>query len=192
MNRHVGQAAGSGGQRRCCASRRWRPPRRRRTSSRRCSAGSAARARRQIQLPFAAMTAGPSPRSARPRPRVDGGGQAYCVRTCDGRYFPITGPDKRAARRPATASARPATPRSSMAAASTTPRPTTANPIPNCRMRFAIATRWSRAAPATARTRSGSRRSRSKTTRRCARATSSPARTGWWSPAAAPTSAAPR
>jgi Protein of unknown function (DUF2865) len=23
-----------------------------------------------------------------------GGGQAWCVRTCDGRYFPITGPDK--------------------------------------------------------------------------------------------------
>jgi hypothetical protein len=29
-----------------------------------------------------------------PRPRVAyGGGQAWCVRTCDGRYFPITGPD---------------------------------------------------------------------------------------------------
>jgi hypothetical protein len=29
-----------------------------------------------------------------PRPRVSyGGGQAWCVRTCDGRYFPITGPD---------------------------------------------------------------------------------------------------
>jgi hypothetical protein len=28
------------------------------------------------------------------RPRVAyGGGQAWCVRTCDGRYFPITGPD---------------------------------------------------------------------------------------------------
>ncbi len=29
-----------------------------------------------------------------PRPRVAyGGGQAWCVRTCDGRYFPISGPD---------------------------------------------------------------------------------------------------
>ncbi len=29
-----------------------------------------------------------------PRSRVAyGGGQAWCVRTCDGRYFPITGPD---------------------------------------------------------------------------------------------------
>jgi len=28
-----------------------------------------------------------------PRRRAGGGGQAYCVRTCDGRYFPITGDD---------------------------------------------------------------------------------------------------
>jgi Protein of unknown function (DUF2865) len=27
---------------------------------------------------------------ARPRPAYSGGGQAYCVRTCDGRYFPIS------------------------------------------------------------------------------------------------------
>ena len=27
------------------------------------------------------------------RPRFGGGGQAYCVRTCDGRYFPITASD---------------------------------------------------------------------------------------------------
>jgi hypothetical protein len=27
------------------------------------------------------------------RPRYAGGGQAYCVRTCDGRYFPITASD---------------------------------------------------------------------------------------------------
>jgi hypothetical protein len=27
------------------------------------------------------------------RPRYGGGGQAYCVRTCDGRYFPVTGSD---------------------------------------------------------------------------------------------------
>jgi hypothetical protein len=27
------------------------------------------------------------------RSRYSGGGQAYCVRTCDGRYFPIVGPD---------------------------------------------------------------------------------------------------
>jgi hypothetical protein len=28
-----------------------------------------------------------------PRRRASGGGQAWCVRSCDGRYFPITGPD---------------------------------------------------------------------------------------------------
>jgi uncharacterized protein DUF2865 len=32
---------------------------------------------------------------AQPRQRYSsGGGQAYCVRTCDGRYFPITGTDR--------------------------------------------------------------------------------------------------
>jgi Protein of unknown function (DUF2865) len=29
-----------------------------------------------------------------PRQRYGGGGQAYCVRTCDGRYFPIAGTDR--------------------------------------------------------------------------------------------------
>jgi hypothetical protein len=29
-----------------------------------------------------------------PRQRYGGGGQAYCVRTCDGRYFPIAGADR--------------------------------------------------------------------------------------------------
>jgi hypothetical protein len=29
----------------------------------------------------------------RPRASYGGGGQAYCVRTCDGRYFPISAPD---------------------------------------------------------------------------------------------------
>jgi Protein of unknown function (DUF2865) len=39
------------------------------------------------------------PEGAGPQPRVYGGGQAYCVRTCDGRYFPIssTGNQSRAA-----------------------------------------------------------------------------------------------
>ena len=43
-----------------------------------------------ISLPFS--DGGPvAPRQAE-RPRY-GGGQAYCVRTCDGRYFPVTGSD---------------------------------------------------------------------------------------------------
>lgn len=35
------------------------------------------------------------PRTEAPRPRIanGGGGTAWCVRTCDGRYFPITGND---------------------------------------------------------------------------------------------------
>ena len=77
----------------------------------------------------------------------------------------------------ATVSARRARPRCSTAAASTTRPPKTENPIRSCRTRSAIATNSSAAAPATARTRSVSRRSRSRTIRRCARATSSPART---------------
>lgn len=55
----------------------------------------------QARLPFAAE-GGPSQvvRRARgyssqeeARPRDVGGGQAYCVRSCDGRYFPISGAD---------------------------------------------------------------------------------------------------
>jgi hypothetical protein len=43
----------------------------------------------QIVLPFANEG---SPQGD-VRPRYAGGGQAYCVRSCDGRYFPISGPD---------------------------------------------------------------------------------------------------
>jgi len=48
----------------------------------------------QIHMPFAADD-GPvvaPQRKARPRYGV---GQAYCVRTCDGRYFPVNGPDNK-------------------------------------------------------------------------------------------------
>jgi hypothetical protein len=41
-----------------------------------------------IQMPF-----GDNFQQSAPRQRVGGGGQAYCVRTCDGRHFPITGTD---------------------------------------------------------------------------------------------------
>jgi hypothetical protein len=47
-----------------------------------------------IPLPFAnegGLFAPPT--DVRPRAGYFGGGQAYCVRTCDGRYFPITGSD---------------------------------------------------------------------------------------------------
>ena len=42
-----------------------------------------------IQMPFSDNF-----QQSQPRQRVGVGGQAYCVRTCDGRYFPITGDDK--------------------------------------------------------------------------------------------------
>ncbi|SHH99724.1 DUF2865 domain-containing protein [Bradyrhizobium erythrophlei] len=44
-----------------------------------------------IRLPFG-NPAGPQD-EARARAAYSGGGQAYCVRTCDGRYFPISAPD---------------------------------------------------------------------------------------------------
>ena len=44
-----------------------------------------------IPLPFASEGAPfASPYDARPRTIYSGGSQAYCVRTCDGRYFPIS------------------------------------------------------------------------------------------------------
>ena len=47
--------------------------------------------RPQMSLPYG--DEGPRPSEA-PRPRLAySGGQAWCVRTCDGRYFPITGND---------------------------------------------------------------------------------------------------
>ena len=55
--------------------------------------GRHAQPQAQIRMPFAGE--GDSMETSRPeapRPRMAyGGGQAWCVRTCDGRYFPITG-----------------------------------------------------------------------------------------------------
>jgi hypothetical protein len=41
-----------------------------------------------IQMPFVDTF-----QQAQPRARYGGGGQAFCVRTCDGRHFPISGAD---------------------------------------------------------------------------------------------------
>jgi Protein of unknown function (DUF2865) len=46
-----------------------------------------------IRLPFANPFA-PQYDASRPRTGYSGGGQAYCVRTCDGRYFPISASDR--------------------------------------------------------------------------------------------------
>jgi hypothetical protein len=49
-----------------------------------------------IRLPFAGDGNPFAPRYETPPPRTvySGGGQAYCVRTCDGRYFPISASDR--------------------------------------------------------------------------------------------------
>ena len=49
----------------------------------------------QIHMPFSSEGGMFSPQRERreARPRSYGGGQAYCVRSCDGRYFPVTGTD---------------------------------------------------------------------------------------------------
>ena len=49
-------------------------------------------AARAMPLPFASEGEVGAP-PAESRPRTSGGGQAYCVRTCDGRYFPISASD---------------------------------------------------------------------------------------------------
>jgi len=48
-----------------------------------------------VRVPFA-NEGNPTAPQGDPRPRAaySGGGQAYCVRTCDGRYFPIAASDR--------------------------------------------------------------------------------------------------
>jgi hypothetical protein len=47
-----------------------------------------------MPLPFASESSPfPLQSDTRPRAAYSGGGQAYCVRTCDGRYFPISASD---------------------------------------------------------------------------------------------------
>src|SRR2546423_4426118 len=46
-----------------------------------------------MPMPFASERGLVVPQNEFRRPRVISYGQAFCVRTCDGRYFPVTGPD---------------------------------------------------------------------------------------------------
>jgi hypothetical protein len=47
-----------------------------------------------VRLPFTNEGGAVAPQGdPRPRASYSGGGQAYCVRTCDGRYFPISASD---------------------------------------------------------------------------------------------------
>lgn len=57
--------------------------------------GGGRQQQRVIPMPFASEYSGDEQRAPRSyAPRVSsGGGQAFCVRTCDGRYFPISSSD---------------------------------------------------------------------------------------------------
>ena len=58
--------------------------------------GGRARPQPYISMPFAGDEGGVpvQRRETRQRYVSSGGGQAFCVRTCDGRYFPVTASDK--------------------------------------------------------------------------------------------------
>jgi Protein of unknown function (DUF2865) len=50
-----------------------------------------------IRMPFASEGGPAAPQTDAPGPRIvtnGGGGHAFCVRTCDGRYFPLQGSDR--------------------------------------------------------------------------------------------------
>jgi len=58
--------------------------------------GGRARQQPYVSMPFAGDDGSVPVQRREMRPRYgggDGGGQAFCVRTCDGRYFPVTGSD---------------------------------------------------------------------------------------------------
>lgn len=128
-------------------------------------------------LPYASESNSPGvPESDLQRPRTlysySGGSQAYCVRTCDGRYFPIsaTGNQSRAA---SCNSFCPASDTRVVYGSNIDDAVTESgkpySELPNA---FRYRSEMSLAAPVTARTRPVSRRSKSKTTRRFVKATS--------------------
>ncbi|HXN70389.1 MAG TPA: DUF2865 domain-containing protein [Bradyrhizobium sp.] len=58
--------------------------------------GGRVRAPAMVRMPFASESDQVSPPGERPGSRIIGygGGQAFCVRTCDGRYFPLSASDR--------------------------------------------------------------------------------------------------
>ena len=112
-------------------------------------------------------------------PRGEGGGSAaFCVRLCDGRYFPIPRNMGVAAAQTSAPSARPRIPRSIMAAASSTRSPPMGSAMPNLPPPSSTASKSSPIAPATVRTHLGSSARRSMTTLPCGPAISSPPKPG--------------
>ena len=115
-----------------------------------------------------------------PPPRVAGSGPAFCVRSCDGKYFPLTCAAMPRRFRPARRFVRQASPRCFTAATSTARPRAMASAMPTAKTPSPIARRCVPTAPATAAIPPGWRRSISRSTPRCAPATSSPPPTGWW------------
>jgi len=161
---------------------RWRPWHKPKIFSRRCSAHSEAAAgtrRKSSGRPMPTKASRPvrktsvRSKAATPvhaSPPMAAARHSACAAATDA-ISRCKAPTRKAGRPRATASARRARPRWSMAAISTMPPPRAASRIRNCRTRSAIATRSWRDAPATARNSSASRRSGSRTTRRYAGAT---------------------
>ena len=118
-----------------------------------------------------------APQSPAPRSVVVGAGPAFCVRSCDGRYFPLIRARPRR-RRYAKRSVRQARPKFSSALASRAPPPQPANATPIARTPLPIGRRCALTAPATATVRSALRQSISRWMVRCAGATRSPLPTG--------------
>ena len=158
--------------RRCCVPRHWRLPRKRKISSRRCSVALAARAHRRFTCRSATRVAWSS--TAR-GVRGYGGGQAYCVRSCDGRYFPMNGPDNQSR----VSSCNDLCPASDtkVVYGSSIDNAATESGKPYSELSNAFRYRNEMVAGCTCNGKDqiGLARSRSKTIRRCAKATSSPA-----------------
>jgi hypothetical protein len=158
-----------------CLARRSPAPPKAQDSSRRCS--RVRRAGTHFRLPFADGYAPPMPAGRRPR---YGGGQAYCVRTCDGRYFPDQAYGQRQRARPAQVSVRPARPRCVYGSSIDNADTENGKPIPSCRTRFRYPQRDGAGCTCNGKDQSGSRFDQVETIRPCARATSWPARMACW------------
>ena len=107
-----------------------------------------------------------------PAPRVAGSGPAFCVRSCDGKYFPLTMRGNASPVQTCQAFCPRAPPRCFTAATSTARPRAMASAMPTAKTPSPIARRCAPIAPATAEARPGWRRSISRSTPRCAPATS--------------------
>ena len=131
-------------------------------------------------------------RGARRGRVIPAGGQAFCVRTCDGRYFPLAASDN-ASRAASCNNFCPASD-TKVVYGSNIDSAATDNGKPYSELPNAFRYRTEIVAGCTCNGKdpTGLRRSRSRMTRRYVKVTSSPVKTASSSPAAAPINAAPR